>query len=100
MPLKQVKYQDSEGRFKVVLLPEQEPDDYAEDRGIPYGPPNLDDLDLPHEISVRLNNELYYRGIFTATDAIKRRSDIQLALMAALKVDTARIFDIYVGKGE
>lgn len=67
--------------------------------GIPVGPPNLEDLNLPLEIEVKLNNELFARGILTAADAIKKRPEVVAALMAALKVDAGRIIDIYVGKG-
>lgn len=97
MALKRADYQDADGRWKAVYLPEEEPKENAE-AGIPIGPPSLADLQLPPEVEVRLNNELFYRGILTPIDAIKRRQEISSAIMAALRVDTDRVHTLYVGK--
>lgn len=96
--LRRVSYEDVEGRLKVSLLPSKALDIEAPN-GIPVGPPNLEDLGLPKDIEIRLNNELFHRGILTAQDAIKRRSEVQNALMASLKVDAGKIVDIYIGTG-
>lgn len=97
MPLKRATYRDETGKFKVTLIPADELEENA-DRGVPVGPPDLGELGLPEEIEVRLNNELYYRGILTAQDALKHRSDIMSALQATLKLDVESVIHQYVGK--
>lgn len=94
MSLKRASWTDSDGRNKVVLIPEDS--DQAE-MGIPVGPPPLTELGLPLDIEVRLNNELANRGILTAVDALKNRAEISLAIQSVLKVDTDRIVQAYVG---
>jgi hypothetical protein len=96
--LRRVEYKDQDGRLKVTMLPPEALDLEAAN-GIPVGPPKLEELGLPLELEINLNNELFYRGILTASDAIKRRPEVVAALMAALKVDAGRIVDIYIGKG-
>lgn len=98
MSLKRVSYTDSDGRKRVVLLPEEYSDDQAEAIGIPVGPPRLDELGLPLELEVRLNNELFHRGILEPNDALRRRPDIMGAIQSALKIDTDAIVTLYVGK--
>lgn len=95
--LRRVAYTDSEGRLKISLLPDKALDIEAPN-GVPVGPPNLEELKLPRDIEVRLNNELYNRGIITAQDAVKRRPEVLGALMAALKVDAGQIVDVYIGR--
>lgn len=95
--LRRVTYTDSDGRHKVVLLPAKAIDAEAE-RGIPLGPPVLEELGLPLETEVRLNNELYHRGIITAKDAQRSRAEIVAALQAALKVDAGRVVELYFGR--
>jgi hypothetical protein len=97
--LRKVAYTDTEGRLKVSLLPDKALDIEAPN-GVPVGPPSLEELNLPKEIEVRLNNELYNRGIITAQDAVKRRPDVLGALMAALKVDAGQIVDVYIGRNK
>lgn len=94
--LRKVTYTDSEGRKRVSLLPANAGDEEAEN-GIPVGPPRLDTLELPLEIEVRLNNELFHRGILTGSDALRRRAEVVAALQSALKVDAGRIVDLYIG---
>lgn len=94
MSLKRAEWTDPDGRRKVVLIPEES--DQAE-MGIPVGPPPLDELGLPLEIEVRLNNELVNRGILTAVDALRNRAEISLALQSVLKLDADRIVQTYVG---
>jgi hypothetical protein len=98
MPLKQVSYKDSDGRYKVVLLPDSEPEEFAELRGIPIGPPDLSELGLPTEMEIKLNNELYHRGIIDAKSAVKRRPEIVYALQATLKLDADKIIGVYLGR--
>jgi len=94
--MKPVDYRDRDGRTFRALLPDNAPASHAP-RGIPVGPPHLDALRLPLAVEVRLHNELHHRGVFTARDALKRRPDVQAALMAALAVDAQRIVDLYIG---
>lgn len=94
MSLKRTSWTDSDGRKKVVLIPEES--DQAE-MGIPVGPPSLAELGLPLELEVRLNNELANRGILTATDALRGRAEISLAIQSVLKLDADRIIQVYVG---
>lgn len=94
--LRQVPFQDSGGRYYARLIPGSQPDSAAV-IGVPVGPPPLDDLGLPAELTTRLHNELYNRGIFTARDAMSRRGEVAAALMAALKVDVGRVVDLYMG---
>lgn len=98
MGLKQVSYTDEEGRIKAVMLPESSSEDEAQLRGIPIGPPSLEELGLPKEIEVALNNELFHRGILTPRDALKRRPEIMSALQAALRLDSEKVFVAYVGR--
>jgi len=98
MSLKRVMYTDSDGRKRVVLLPEEYSEDQAEAIGIPVGPPRLDELGLPLELEVRLNNELYNRGILEPNDALRKRADIMGAIQSALKIDTDIIVTLYIGK--
>lgn len=97
MSLKRVDYTDQDGRKKAVYLPE---DALEEDpaSGIPIGPPPLAALELPLEIEVRLNNELYHRNILTGLDALKHRDEIGRALQAALRADLDRVLTMYLGE--
>lgn len=94
--MKFVTYKDTMGRLFKVSLPDDAPDSDAM-FGIVVGPPELDALGLPPDIEVRLNNQLFTRGIFTPLDAKRRREDITNALIAALKVDTNRLIELYLG---
>lgn len=97
MSLKKVIYKDQEGRHKVVLLPEEESEENAA-IGVPVGPPDLSELGLPSDMEIRLNNELFYRGILTPQDALKKRAEVSAAIQSVLKLDTERIVVIYAGK--
>ena len=96
MSLKRTSWIDSDGRKKIVLLPDDTGEENAE-MGIPLGPPSLAELDLPPELEVRLNNELVNRGIITAVDALKNRAEISLAIQSVLKLDVNRIIQMYTG---
>lgn len=92
--MREASYQDGKGRYWAVLLPEGVPDSDA-NMGLPLGPPDISELDLPEEAAVRLHNELFARRIFTYSEATKRRQDIFSALQAAFKLDTSRVVDVY-----
>lgn len=78
-----------------VLVPDDAPvENYK--YGIIIGPPDLSGLNLPHEFEVRLNNELYNRGLITKKDIVRSRDNVIFgALQAMLKVDTQRITELY-----
>lgn len=96
--MRESKYQDSDGRWWAVMLP-----DGASDRdasmGIPLGPPSLQALGLPSETEVRLHNQLFSRRVFTAQDARKMRQNIFGALQSALKIDVSKVVDVYLAQG-
>ena len=96
--MRKVQYKDSDGRLSWRLIPDEAPDSEAIVGAI-VGPPPLFVLDLPLEVEVRLNNELFARGIITESDATRRRSEVVAALQAALRVDAGRIVDFCYGKG-
>lgn len=68
-------------------------------RGIFLGPPDLTSLALPQEVTTRLHNELYNRGIIRRSDAKMRRPEVHAALVAALRVDVERIITLYETEG-
>ncbi len=84
---------DASGRMWVVHVPVGREWDVV--RGIPVGPPETSTLGLPEAIDVRLNNELYRRGLITKADLRGRASEVFAALQAALKVDTAAVMNLY-----
>lgn len=92
--MKIVEYKAPDGRYYRRGIPDGAPPEEAS-VGVPLGPPDLDGLDLPHDVNIRLHNELYNRGIYTADDARRRRADVQVAIRAALKLSTSRILAIY-----
>lgn len=89
-----VEYEAPNGRLYRRGIPNGTPRDRAS-VGVPLGPPDLDDLGLPEEMTTALHNELYHRRIFTSDDARRRRQDVQTAIRAALKISTSRILAIY-----
>ena len=97
MSLKRVVYTDLDGRKKIVLLPDTVLEEEAE-IGIPVGPPPLSSLGLPLEIEVRLNNELFNRGIITQTDALRKRLEVMYAIQSVFKVDANRVVALYLGE--
>lgn len=97
MALRRTTYTDEEGRIRAVLLPEGELNINAH-MGIPVGPPSLVTLGLPLDVEVRLNNELFYRGILTAQDATRRRPEIVAAIQSAFKVDAEKVVVLYAGR--
>ena len=95
--LREVSYEDKQGRRHRVLLPEDAPDSTAP-QGIPVGPPSLEALDLPREVEIRIHNQLHDRGLFTARDVKTRPQDVMGALMAALKIDKQRLVAVYTAE--
>jgi len=83
------------GRKYLVQLPGEAPDSDAP-KGIPIGPPDIDDLiSLPEPFSTRLHNELFARRLFTLTDTMKYQNEVRAALQAALRIDVQTIQEAY-----
>lgn len=89
-----VTYVDGFDRKTVAEVPDGSPESQWK-WGITVGPPDLSPLGLPEEVQTRLHNELYHRGIIRRGDARARRADVHAALMAALRVDSERIIQLY-----
>lgn len=90
-----VAYTDSGTGLKTARVV---PDDAAPlmwGAGVLIGPPDLGGLNLPEEVTKRLHNELFHRGVIRRNDARNRRGDVHAALMAALKVDAEAIIALY-----
>lgn len=79
-----------DGRMYVVQVPDDELD-YS--RGLVVGPPDLDVLELPQDITDRLHNELFVRGLITKKRL--QREQVFAALQAALQVSTEKIIALY-----
>lgn len=92
--MKETTYTDLTGRHWWVLLPDEAPDDEAH-RGMPVGPPPLDDLELPEHIAVRLHNALHSLHIRDEREAVRRQADIASAIRGALRLDIHRIVALY-----
>ena len=97
--MRQVSYEDDEGRFWMVSLPEGVPDSDAS-MGIPVGPPPLESLGLPEDIEIALHNQLFHRGLLTAKDLKKRRGEIISALIHSLSVTGRAILALYLDPPE
>ncbi len=92
-PLVRAVYQDTDGRHWVTMVPEGQEADAR--MGIPVGPPDVSELGLPEEVSFRLHEQLYSRGLFTRKDIRGRAREVFAALQAAYKVDTAGVLSLY-----
>ena len=93
--MRRIDYKDSRGFKTVREIQDDDPDSRAR-YGIVVGPPEFDGLDsLSEEVRVRLNNELFHRGIITLKDAMRRRGEVMNALQSALRVDVEMILQAY-----
>lgn len=94
-----VQYVDqANGRSSVRVVPEGAPQS-SWGSGIIVGPPDLSELGLPEEVTTRLHNELFNRSIIRSSDARPRRAEVHAALMAAFRVDSERIIQLYEEHG-
>lgn len=85
---------DALGRQTARIVPDGAPQQ-TWSAGVLIGPPDLASLGLNEEVTTRLHNELYNRGILRRSDVRYRRPEIHAALMAALRVDADRIVALY-----
>lgn len=93
-----VAFIDRQGRKTVRTVPDAAPEaTWA--GGVIIGPPDLSELELSQEVTTRLHNELYNRGIIRRGDARARRPEVHAALMAALRVDSERIIQLFEETG-
>ena len=88
----------NDGRKTKVLVPEGAPETTWK-QGIVIGPPDLSSLGLKEEITTRLHNELFNRGIIRRGDARAQRAEVHAALMSALRVDAETIIALYEEQG-
>lgn len=92
--MRKVVHKDSKGRKSLVALPDNAPDSHAR-YGQVIGPPDLNSLGLPSDITTRLHNELFNRGLYSYADARKRKADVVAALQAVFAVDATKIVTLY-----
>ncbi len=92
-PLVFATYTDADGRSWRVRVPKGAPTPNS--MGIPAGPPDISSLGLPHEIMVRLHNQLFNRGLFSRGDLRGRGQEVVAALQAAYKVDASAVTALY-----
>jgi len=93
-----VTHVDGVGRKSLVHVPDGAPEK-SWGQGILLGPPDISSLGLSEEVTTRLQNELFNRGIIRRGDARARRPEIHAALMAALRVDAETIITLYEENG-
>lgn len=89
-----VKVTDDAGRVSVMKVPEDAPEKMWPG-GILIGPPDLSSLGLSEEVTTKLHNELFNRGIVDRAAARRNRPEVHQALMAALRIDAERIINLY-----
>lgn len=92
--MKDVTVTDIHGRKSVYSIPDDAPEWHGS-MGLFKGPPDLEKLDLPIDIEVRINNQLWARGLITENDLKKRPNEIILAIQSALKIDAQKISQLY-----
>jgi hypothetical protein len=92
-PLVWVTFEDPDGRHFVVLVPSGR--EGNPELGIPVGPPDLSSLDLPLDVEVRLNNQLFQRGLLTLADVRRHTGDVAAAIQATLRIDVASVTALY-----
>lgn len=92
--LKKIEHTDLDGRKYLIELPEEFQD--MPETGIIIGPPSLEMLNMPLDMEVELNNQLFDRKLFTWSDVRRRPEEIEAALKAVLKVDVRKIKELYM----
>lgn len=92
-PLIDATYEDAEGRWWKVRVPSGSQTPVH--MGIPVGPPDVSELGLPFDVSVRLHNQLFNRGLFTKRDLHRRGQEVFAAIQAAYRVDSQAVTALY-----
>lgn len=94
-----VSYLDSGTGLKTVRTVPDDAPELMWGAGVLIGPPSFDELGLPEEVTKRIHNELFNRGIIRRGDARRNRAEVHAALMAAFRVDAERIIQLYEETG-
>ncbi len=93
--MRAVPWTDETGRKFLMEIPDAASDEQAQ-MGIVLGPLcDLEPLNLPEEIAVRLHNALYDRGVFTAHDARRRTSDVAAAVRLAFNSEVRAVVSAF-----
>lgn len=92
-----VVWVDDMGRKYNSIIPAGATDGEAV-RGVKYGPPPLDVLGLPTDVSVRLHNELFARGLFTYEQVRHSLNEVLGAIQQAFRVDAQIVSALYYRK--
>lgn len=92
-----VVWVDSEGRKFNSIIPAGARDAEAI-KGVKFGPPPLNALNLPRDVSVRLHNELFDRGLFTYEQVRRNLGQVISAIQQALRVDAQTVATLYYRK--
>lgn len=95
--MRTIDYRDVRGLMRRVELPDEADDDEVEN-GILVGPPDLFPLGLPPDLELRLNAELWRRGILTYADVMKRPNELIGIWQAALGVDAMKLMAVFAGE--
>lgn len=89
--MRAVMYTDSNGRMKRVLVKDEDPDEMAE-FGVPFGPPDLDQLDW-ETIKTEINNSLYKAGLYKWEDVLRLQN--QQGLIGAVNILKRHLVALY-----
>ena len=92
---KYIEYIDDEGRKLLVALDDDAPDSEAY-MGVVIGPPDLTELNLPLHIEIKLNNELFDRGLLTAKDVKGKHQNLFSVIQATYKADVVALSNIFL----
>lgn len=90
----QVDYIDKSGRKYKSLIPVGAPIGHAS-MGVLSGPPDLTSLGLTDDMTMRLHNELYARGLVDYSSVRSNLREVVSAIMHAFGVDAQRIVALY-----
>lgn len=94
MPARRATHREADGGEYTVWMPADAPPAMTA-FGTRLGPPPLDELGLPDDTRVRLQNQLNARGILTYDDLRRRRSEAINAIQAAFRVDVNALEVLY-----
>lgn len=92
--MKNVRHTDASGRIWITSIPDDAPERHAS-MGLAIGPPDLSELDLPEDLSIRLHNALVERDILTWEQFRRNRKAVLGALKWALRADIQRLEQLY-----
>lgn len=94
--MRTIDYHDSRGCMHRVELPDEADDDEVTN-GILIGPPDLSALNLPLELELRLNTELWNRKLLTYADVMRHKGELIAVWQAALQVDAMKLMSVFAG---